>query len=252
MTRKEASMSHAPCRSRFLPSVLLALAAALAAASPASGQAVATATPADPGGKPTRLHWAVDGMQPPVSGRFPASLVFGAPGFRLDERAVVKRCAKQQATLDECPAKSRVGAGRLTVIVYGPRGRNEVPLDLKLYRGAKRHQILAITRVIDIRVRTGTLQRRAGSIEVTFSIPAPPALPGVSYEFKDISADLGASRRVTTRVGPKGHKKRRTVRYSLVHTPTDCAAGSWAAAATLTFPDATTAALAAPITCAPS
>jgi hypothetical protein len=245
-------MPHATCRSRLVPSVLLALAAALAAASPASGQAVATATPAEPGGKPTRLHWAVDGTQPPVSGRFPASLVFGAPGFRLDNRAVVKRCRRQQATLDECPARSQVGTALLTVIVFGPRGRNEVPLDIKLYRGAKPSQILAITRVIDIRVRSGTLRRRAGSIEVTFSIPQPPALPGVSYEFKDISADLGATRKATTRVGRKGHRRRRTVRYSLVRTPKDCAGGSWAAGATLTFPDATTAVLAAPIACAAS
>lgn len=245
-------MSHAACRSRLMPSVPLALAAALAAASPAGGQTVATATPAQPGGKPTRLHWAVDGTQPPVSSRWPASVVFSAPGFRLDNRAVVKRCGKQQATLDECPAKSQVGTGRLTVIVHGPRGRSEVPLDIKLYRGSKRNQLLAITRVIDIRVRTGTLQRKAGSVEATFSIPAPPALPGVSYEFKDVSADLGARRRATKHVGPKGHRKRRTVRYDLVHTPKDCAAGSWAAGATLTFPDATTAVLPAPIACAGS
>ena len=75
----------------------------------------------------------------------------------------------------------------------------------------------------------------------------------MSYAFKDVSADLGVTRKVVKRVKVKGRKtqrKRRTVRRSLVHTPASCAAGSWAAAMTVTFPDTTSVLLPAPMTCA--
>ena len=73
----------------------------------------------------------------------------------------------------------------------------------------------------------------------------------MSYAFKDVSAELGVTRKVVKRVKVKGSKqrKRRTVRRHLVRTPASCTAGTWAAAATLTFPDTTSVLLPAPMTC---
>src|SRR5215212_1047234 len=92
----------------------LALAGSLVTSVSASADATGNATPAVAGGKATTVAWAVDGLAPPVSGRIPRSLVVTAPGFRLDRRAVAKRCRELQAKLNECPRKSKIGTGTLT------------------------------------------------------------------------------------------------------------------------------------------
>jgi hypothetical protein len=90
-------MSLAPSRIRLRVALPLALAGCLVTAASASAQTTGTATSAVAGGKATTVAWAVDGLAPPVSGRIPRSLAVTAPGFKLDRRAVAKRCAELQA-----------------------------------------------------------------------------------------------------------------------------------------------------------
>jgi hypothetical protein len=245
-------MSHARWSPRSLRALLLAAAAVLVTASPAAAQAVATATPAKAGGQATKLHWQVDGTLPPVSGIIPSSLVLTAPGFKLDRKAVAKRCGSESAALNECPKASRMGAGSLSILVNRPIGPNNLTFDITFFRGAG-SKVLAVTDFIGIRVIPGVLTSTGGGITLTFDpLPAPPPIPGVSYQFTGVTADLGAKLKVVKRVGRKHHKRKKTFRYSLVKTPSACTTGSWAATATLAFPAETLAlpaALAAPITC---
>lgn len=241
-------MSRARPRIRLRAALPLALAGCLATAVSAGADATGTATPAVAGGKATTVAWAVDGLAQPVSGRIPRSLMVTGPGFRLDRRAVAKRCSELQAKLNECPKKSRIGVGSLTIIVHRPDRVNEVTFDIVLYHG-KRTKVLAVTDFIGIRVIPGRLTD-SGGVRLTFDpLPTPPEIPGIqiSYEFKGVSARLGAKRKVVRRVGPS--RTRRTFRYSLVRTPKTCGAGSWAATATLGFADGAPVRLPAPMAC---
>lgn len=243
-------MSQRPSPHRLLGALVIAVAACFATASSAGAQAVGTATPDQSGGKGTRVSWAVDGLVPPVAARVPSALVMTAPGFRLDRRAVAKRCRKAQATLDECPRSSRMGTGLMTIIVHRPNGTiNELPIEITLYHGPRK-SVLAVAFLVGTRVVPGKLERTDDGVMLTFDpLPEPPPIPGVSYEFKNVSVNLGVSRKVTRRIGPSGRRKRRTVRYSLVRTPAACDAGAWAATVTLNFPDTTSALLNAPMAC---
>ena len=226
--------------------------ACLIATAPAGAQAVGTATPGVAGEKPTRVSWAVDGTVPPVAGRIPSSLVMTAPGFALDRRAVAKRCRQEEATLDECPKGSKLGTALMTILVTRPDGTiNPLGIDITLYEGPKA-EVFAVAFLVGNRVVPGKLERTADGIALTFDpLPEPPAIPGVSYAFQGVSAELGVTRKVVKRVKVKGRKqrKRKTVRRHLVRTPARCAAGTWAATATLTFPDTTSVLLPAPMTC---
>jgi hypothetical protein len=240
-------MSRAPSRIRLRAALPLALAGCLLTAASASAQ-TGSATPAVAGGKATTVAWAVDGLAPPVSGRIPRSLVVTAPGFKLDRRAVAKRCRELQAKLNECPRKSKIGTGTLTIIVHRPDRVNEVTFDVVLYHG-KGTKILAVTDFIGIRVIPGQLTN-SGGVRLAFDpLPTPPEIPNIqiSYQFKGVSARLGGKRKVVKRIGPR--RQRRTFRYSLVRTPKTCAGDSWAATATLGFPDGTSLPLATPIAC---
>jgi hypothetical protein len=241
-------MSLCQTRMRLFAALPLAVAACLATAGAASAGATGSATPASAGGKATTLSWAVDGLAPPVSARIPRSLVVTAPGFELDRRAVAVRCSELQAKLNECPKKSKIGTGTLSIIVHRPAGINPLDFAIVLYHG-KGTKVLAVTDFIGIRVVPGQLTN-AGGVRLTFDpLPTPPEIPGVqiTYEFKGVSATLGAKRKVVKRVGPR--RARRTFRYSLVRTPKKCAGGSWAATASLGFPDGTSQPLAAPMAC---
>jgi hypothetical protein len=241
-------MSLPPSRIRLRVALSLGLAGCLVTAASASAQTTGTATSAVAGGKATTVAWAVDGLAPPVSGRIPRSLAVTAPGFKLDRRAVAKRCAELQAKLNECPRKSKIGTGTLTIIVHRPDRVNEVAFDVVLYHG-KGTKILAVTDFIGIRVVPGRLTR-SGGVQLTFDpLPTPPEIPGVqiTYQFKGVSVSLGAKRKVVERVGPR--RRRRTLRYSLVRTPKTCDGGSWPATATLGFPDGTSLPLATPMAC---
>lgn len=241
-------MSGAPFRIRLRTALPLVLAGCLAAAGPASADATGTATPARAGGTMTTLSWVVDGLAPPVSARIPRSLAVTAPGFSLDRRAVAKRCSELQAKLNECPRKSKIGTGTLGIIVHRPAGVNPLEFDIVLYHG-KGTKVLAVTDFIGIRVVPGRLTN-AGRVRLTFDpLPTPPEIPGVqvTYEFKGVSVRLGAKRKVVKRVGAR--RVRRTFRYSLLRTPEQCDGGSWAATATLGFPDGTNQPLPTPMAC---
>ena len=151
-----------------------------------------------------------------------------APGFKLDRRAVALRCKELQAKLNECPKKSKIGTGTLTIIVHRPDGDNEVAFDVVLYHG-QGHEGPRGDRLHrhprDPRASSPT----SGGVRLSFDpLPEPPVIPGVeiTYEFKGVSVRLGAKRKVVKRVGPR--RKRRTFRHSLVSTPETCKGGSWA------------------------
>jgi hypothetical protein len=247
-------MSRAPSRIRLRAALPLALAGCLLTSAPAAAQTTGTAEPPVAGGNPTTVAWAVDGLAPPVSARIPRSLVVAAPGFKLDRRAVAKRCGEQQAKLNECPKKSKVGTGTLTILVHlppnapGGAGVNERVFDVVLYHG-KGEKVYAVIDFVGIRVVPSRLTQ-SGGVRLTFDpLPEPPEIPGleIGYEFKGVSVQLGAKRTVVKRVGR--HGQRRKFRYSLVRTPEKCMGGSWAASAMLGFPDGTTLALPTPMAC---
>jgi len=242
-------MSGASTHIRPHAALPLVLAGCLAMAGAARADGTGSATPASAGGNATTLAWDVDGLAPPVSARIPRSLVVTAPGFTLDRRAVATRCSELQAKLNECPRKSKIGTGWLSIVVHRPNGTvNEVKFDLGLYL-AKGTKVFAVTDFIGIRVVPGRLTD-AGGVRVTFDpLPTPPEIPGVelTYEFKGVSVTLGAKRTEVRRVGAR--RARRTFRYSLVRTPERCAESSWAATATLGFPDGTSQPLPTPMAC---
>jgi hypothetical protein len=240
-----------PTTNRWLVALSTAALLSLSASATASAQAVATATPAKAGDRMTRVSWSIDGTVAPASGRIPASLVMTAPGFRLDRRAVAARCSNLKAALNECPRASRLGTGRMTIIVFRPDGTtNELAFDLIINR-SHGTGVLAVADFIGVRVIKGRLEGSADGVTLTFDpLPTPPAIPGVSYAFKDVSATVGVTRTVVKRVKVKGSKKRKrkTTRYSLVRTPEACT-GSWATSTLLTFPDGSSSPLDAPIAC---
>jgi hypothetical protein len=241
-------MSRIPSRLRLSAALPLALAGCLLSAASAGADATGSAKPARAGGKATTVAWAVDGLAPPVSGRIPRSLEMTAAGFQLDRRAVAKRCGELQAKLNECPKKSKVGTATLTIIVNRPDRVNEVAFDIVLYHG-KGTKVLAVTDFIGIRVIPGRLTE-SGGVRLTFDpLPTPPEIPGITitYQFKGVSVSLGAKRKAVKRVGPR--RQRRTFRYSLVRTPENCNGGSWAATATLGFPDGSILPLPTPMPC---
>ena len=241
-------MSLAQSRIRLRAALPLAVAGCLVTAVSASADATGSATPGVAGGKPTTVNLAVDGLATPVSGRIPRSLVVTTPGFKLDRRAVALRCKELQAKLNECPKKSKIGTGTLTIIVHRPDRDNEVAFDVVMYHG-KGTKVLAVTDFIGIRVIPARLTE-SGGVRLSFDpLPEPPVIPGVeiTYEFKGVSVRLGVTRKVVKRVGPQ--RKRRSFRHSLVSTPETCKGGSWPATATLGFPDGASVRLPTPMAC---
>jgi hypothetical protein len=224
---------------------LLTIAATLATAAPAGAQAVATATP-NVAGKPTLLHFAVDGTVAPVSGRIPSALAVTAPGFSLDDRAAPKRCKQLQATLNECPKASRIGRATLTITVIQPTSVRDVPINIVMYRG-QGSTVYAITFLTGWRVVPGTIDTAAGVALRFDPLPEPPpVVPEVSFAFKGLTLDLGLQRTVVTKkrikVRKKGKRKTRLVvrrsKYDLLHAPAQCT-GSWPTSVSLSFRDGT-------------
>jgi hypothetical protein len=239
-------MLNARHQSRTLTTVLFTVMVWLVAAAAAHAQAVATATPSQPG-KGSRLHWDVDGTLPPITGQIPTSLTMSAPpGFVLNTAAVATRCKRLQAELDECPSKSRIGSALMIIHVEKPSGPRDLPIDIKLYLGTK-NGLLAVAFLAGVRVVPGSI-RGSNGIALTFNpLPVPPVIPNVSYQFRRVTVALGANRKITRKV--KGHKQRKTVRIDLVRTPPNCASGAWGLAATLGLPNGTTALLGASVAC---
>ena len=227
--------------------VLITIAGLLATASPAAAQATSTATP-NKAGQASTLHFALDGLAPPINGRIPLGIQLNAPsGFRLNPKAVARRCSQQSAKLNECPRTSRFGKGVLVVHVTTPDQSRDVriPMNIYLHSGKR---ILAVAYVLGWQVVPGTIARRSG-IVVTFNpLPAGPPFPGVSYTLKSITFDLGTKRVIRQRVRRKGRTIVRKRTVSLISNPRTCS-GSWATAIGLTFRDGTEARFVAPTTC---
>jgi hypothetical protein len=197
-----------------------------------------------------------------VSGRVPSALAFDAgPGFTFDTRTFNARCTRQQATLNECPPGSAMGGGTLVIGVTLPEGSRDAVFPLRAYM-AQGNRLFMIAYVTGWRTVPGTILS-AGGLTLSFDpLPKPPPFPNVSYSFKRITLDIGASRiiRKVVRTKVKSRRKRgsrrRTrrrvtrTRVDLVRAPAQCA-GSWPASVRLTFPDGSTVPLPAPMACTP-
>jgi hypothetical protein len=227
--------------------VLITIASLLATAAPPAAQATSAATP-NKAGKASRLHFALDGLAPPTNGRIPLGIELNAPsGFRLNLKAVARRCSQQSAKLNECPRTSRFGKGVLRVHVTTPNESRDVTIPMNIYLHSRK-KILAVAYVLGWQVVPGTIARDGG-FALTFNpLPAGPPFPGVSYTLESITFDLGTKRVIRQRVRRNGRTIVRKRTVSLITNPRTCS-GSWATAIGLTFRDATTARLVAPTTC---
>jgi hypothetical protein len=224
---------------------LLAAAAWLVLAAAAGAQVISTAKPAKPG-KATRLSFEADATAPPMAGRIPKGLTFTAPaGYRVDFRAVTKRCTQLQAKLDECPAKSKIGKGTLVVEVTQPGQVRNVNVPLSFYLKSKR-AVIAVAFLAGTRVVPGRISASRGMVLEFNPLPDPPVFPQVSYRLLSVSVEIGAKRRVVTRTA---RKKRRRVVRSFLRNPAKCS-GSWASSMTFTYSDGTNDVLPAPTACA--
>lgn len=225
--------------------LLIIIVCLLGAAAPAAAQVTATATP-NRAGQASTLHFDLDGLAPPIGGRIPLALQLSAPqGFKLNPKAVAKRCSQESAKLNECPRASRFGRGVLVVHVTAPDQNRDVTIPLNVYLHSRK-TILAVAYVFGWQVVPGTLSTQNG-ISVTFNpLPAGPPFPGVSYALKRITFDFGAKRMVKHRVKGKRHAKKR--RVSLIRNPATCS-GSWESSISLTFRDGSVTPLTAPTPC---
>jgi hypothetical protein len=223
--------------------VLITMAGLLTAAAPAAGQATSTATP-DRAGRPSTLHFDVDGLAAPISGRLPSVLQLKASGFRTDLKAIAKRCSGESAKLNECPRGSRLGKGTLVIGVTGPTEMRDATIPVNVYLHS-RTQIYAVAYVLGWRVVPATLSVARGFVVNFDPLPKGPPFPGYSYTLKRISFDFGARRTITTRKAKGGRVKQRV---NLIRNPSRCN-GSWASSVSLKFPDGSVTPLAAPTKC---
>jgi hypothetical protein len=227
------------------------LAAFAAIAAPAGAQGTATATP-NTTSTPTVLHTELDASQPPVSGRFPERTVLSLQqGFRLDLKAVARRCPRAQAQSDAqgegCPARSRIGSALVVAQAFGSEYR--VPIELYLAK-RRRGEVAGVVVVATV---NGTRQAAMGRIVraetapygLSVIVPSPGGnLSSFGVTLKSFSADVGGNakgRPLSRRV------KRR--RHHFLRTPKTCA-GAWASNAAFTFDDGSTATVETPIPCA--
>lgn len=201
------------------------------AAPPPAGAATATTTPAK-AGQPSTLHFDINGLAAPISGRLPESLQLTAPrDVRVNLKAIAKRCSNESAKLNECPAASLIGKGQLVVeVIQQDKGSRQVSIPLTVYLHSS-NKILAEARVLGWQVVPGTLSRHGGLVITFDPLPAGPPFAGVSYALNRITMNLGA-----TRVLKKG--KRRT-KLTMIRNPSRCS-GSWLSSLALTFRDGTT------------
>jgi hypothetical protein len=231
-----------------LPTVIAGL---LGAAAPAGAQGTASVTPAT-AGKPSTLHFEVDGLAPPIAGRLPSAMQLTAPsGFRMNLDALSKRCGEQAAKLNECPKGSQMGNGSLEVIVTAPDGVREVVIPVDVYLHSRK-RILAVAFVFGWRLVPATLDATGGFLVDFDPLPAGPPFPGVSYQLKRITFDFAADRvvrkRKVTRVRGERRVRRVKRRVHLITNPRRCE-DSWALSMSLRFPDGSVTPLATPATC---
>ena len=223
---------------------LITVAGLLGAAAPAIALTTTTATPRK-AGQPSTLHFDIDGVAPPVSGRLPESLTVSAPGFRVSLNAIAKRCSEESAKLNECPAGSRIGSGSLVVAVTASGKVRIVTIPLSVYLHSNK-SILTIAKVFGWQVVPATLDTRHGLVVRFDPLPAGPPFPGVSYALNRITLNFGATR-VVKRHGPIAKARR----IGLLRNPLSCR-GSWPVTVTLGFRDATVAPIATSTMCSKS
>jgi hypothetical protein len=226
---------------RTLPATLLCFAAI---AAPAAAQGTATATP-NTVKTGTSLHIELDATQPPVSGRLPTQTVLSVEkGFKLDTKAVAKRCTKAQADEDACPARSRVG--NATVVATYAGSDYTIPIRLYLAKPRQAGDLAGFAAVAtifgsDTAVMGRVVKATTDPYGMSVILPTPGGdLSSFPISFKSFSADMGATRVVKKRK----HRKR----HWLIRTPSACT-GTWASNAVFTFGDGSTAEVLAPIAC---
>lgn len=234
------------------PRILRTAVATLAVAASAAAAATASAAPGAPG-QPAHVTFSVNATAPPISGTIPTSLAFAAPGFTFDPKAVAKRCTHEQAILDECPAKSRIGTGVLDVhVVDAQENTNrEAHLSLDIYLQTNT-RVLAVAFIGGPKVVPAKISTSKGVVLSFNPLPAIPPFPGLSLTLDSINLNVGTSQTVVTRKRQKVGKKTKTVttrkRYDLLHNPSQCT-GSWPASVSLGFANGTSATVANPIAC---
>jgi hypothetical protein len=225
--------------------ILLAIAGLLATAGPAAAQATSKATP-NRAGKPTKLHFELDGLASPIDGRLPSAVRLEAPGFKANLKALSRRCSQQAAKLNECPRGSLMAKGSLLIGVTEPNGTRDVDIAVNVYLHSRR-QIYAVAYVLGWRVVPATLRTKGGLVVDFDPLPEAPPFEGVSYRFKSITFDFGAKRVIRKR--SRGARRgARRVRVHLLRNPRRCR-GSWASSISVRFPDGSGNPFAAPTTC---
>ncbi len=229
---------------RKIALMFLATAAGLlGAVAPAAALTMAVATPAK-AGKPSTLHFDIDGADLPISGRIPLTLrVETQPGFRVNLQAIAKRCSEESAKLNNCPAASLFGKGSLVIGVTTTTQVRTVTIPLYVYLHSST-RILAVAKVFGWQVVPATLASRNGLVVSFNPLPQGPPFPGVTYELKAITLNFGATRVITKRVGKRVRKRR----VYLIENPAACT-GSWAGSALLTFKIGPTAPFSTPMAC---
>jgi hypothetical protein len=237
--------------SRIIASMAMAMVMAMAMAAPGLARATAAGT-----GKATTLHFSANTTGAPVSGRIPSAFGFSAPGYTFDPRAIATHCSHEAAVLNECPAKSAIGAGSLLVHVVSSKFARNTTIPINLYLQSS-NSVIGVAFVGGPHVVTATLNTSKG-VALTFNLPKVPAFPGVTLTLEQVGITLSANRVIVThkrqaiRGKSKGkHKFKVVVRrtyYHLIHTPAQCT-GSWSTAVTLGFPDGSSAKLTTPIAC---
>ena len=231
---------------------LVTLLALAAVAAPALGRSTVTATP-NTTRSPTVLHMEFDGAEPPVAGRFPERTVLSLQtGFRLDPKAVARRCPREQVEGDAqgegCPAKSAIGSGVILIHYLGTD--RTLPLRFYLAKPQRRGDVAGV--VVVGTAHGGVRQAAMGRIVratthpygLSVIVPSPVSdLSGSPVEFRGLSAKLGTNakgRPLSRRV------KRR--RHHFLRTPKTCT-GAWASSAAFSFYDGSAATVDAPISC---
>jgi hypothetical protein len=206
-------------------------------------------------GAGSKLHVAVSGAAPELTGALPESLTLGLQrGFKLDVATIATRCDANHAPIGDCPAASRVGSGSALVHASGFVNA-DIPATIAVFladpvqAGDLASVVLRVDAVGQSRtVRARLLALPSGPIGYELRAAgfaaAIPAIPGVTVELRGLVLDIGVRRNITTTVIKRvkvtrngkrvtvRRKVKRKVRHDLIRNPKTCA-GSWVARVTL-------------------
>ena len=241
--------------------LVLSVAALLAAAAPAEAQFTATATP-DRAGKAATVSFNLGALEAPVNGRIPRSMTISAAGgFAINPKAIPKRCTQEEATLQppDCPADSKIGTGSIAVIVTIPgKAPRPATFPITIYR-APANGVYALMFIEGYKAVPATIST-SGGLSLAFNpLPTVSTFGGLfTVTVQSISVSLGGSIVVATRKRVRGtghgkHKRKahfvtKRTRYNILSNPSHCG-GNWPATFTLGFPDGSSTTLNAAIAC---